>query len=144
MTHHFTTELRTGGQHRALTEGWHLRLIDGPAPLGIAGRHIPALVPGSIPQDLAAAGILPARQAEETPEWITGCSWEYSLDFPFRKAAASPIDLFISGLRSAAEVRLNGHSLGQAKHPDNGLQDIGSRLFHGLNTLKVSVQPAPR
>jgi len=144
MTHHFTTELKTDGQYRALNEGWHLRLIDGPAPLGIAGRHIPALVPGTIRQDLASAGILPAHQAEATPEWIADCSWEYSLDFPFRKAAASPIALVISGLRSAAEVRLNGYSLGEAKHPDNDLRDIGSRLFHGLNTLKVSVHPSPR
>ncbi|TDT74663.1 hypothetical protein DFO47_11222 [Arthrobacter sp. AG258] len=141
MTHHFTAELRAGGKYRALNNGWHLRLIDGPAPLGIAGRLIPTLIPGSIALDLATAGILPGRQAEATPEWIADCLWEYSLDFPFRKVTVSPTELVTSAHGAVVEVHINGHALGKVEHPDNGLWDIGSRLFHGLNNLKISTQP---
>lgn len=142
MTHLFTAELGAGGRYRALNNGWHLRLIDGPAPLGIAGQLVPAFVPGSISQDLVTAGIFPGCQAEAAPEWIADCLWEYSLDFPFRKVTASPTELVISAHGSVVEVHLNGHVLGKVGHADNGLWDIGSRLFHGLNNLKISTQHA--
>jgi len=142
MTHHFNTELYTDTECRALNTGWHIRLIDGPAPLGIAGRHIPASVPGSIRQDLTTAGLLSSKQAGETPGWITQCAWEYSLDFPLRKPAASPIELVISGLNTAGEVLLNGQPLTQAGQRNPNSLNVGAHLFQGLNNLKVSVVPA--
>jgi beta-galactosidase/beta-glucuronidase len=142
MTPHFNTELYTDTQCRPLDAGWHIRLIDGPAPLGIAGRHIPASVPGSIQQDLETAGLLCATQAEEEPGWITQCAWEYSLDFPLRKPAASPIELVFMGLDTAAEVQLNGQPLSRARQQNPNWRDVGAHLFQGLNNLKVSVLPA--
>lgn len=142
MTHHFNTELYTDTQCRPLDAGWHIRLIDGPAPLGIAGRHIPASVPGSIQQDLETAGLLSEKQAGEAPGWIAQCAWEYSLDFPLRKRTASPVELVFMGLGTAAEVQVNGQPVSRAQRQNPNWCGIAANLFQGLNNLKVSVLPA--
>ncbi|WP_142056911.1 hypothetical protein [Pseudarthrobacter sp. B4EP4b] len=142
MTHHFSTELRTGTRSRPLNAGWHIRLLEGPAPLAVAARHIPASVPGSIRQDLAVAGLLAGQQAESSPGWIRDCAWEYSLDFPWRKGTAAPVELAFQGLDAAAEVHLNGKPLHGAGRQNPDWPDVAAHLFDGLNTLKVALHPA--
>jgi beta-mannosidase len=40
-------------------EGWALEATRGPVPSGIAGRSVPATVPGCTHTDLQAAGLIP-------------------------------------------------------------------------------------
>ena len=139
MTHHFDTELRTGFLCRHLSTGWHMRILEGPAPRAVTGQVIAASVPGTIRHDLATAGLLASVKNEPHHAWIGKCVWEYSLDFPWRNAGTSHTELIFRGLPKMATASINGHLLGVASEKGPQHHDVGALLFEGINTLKVSL-----
>ncbi|WP_223291075.1 glycoside hydrolase family 2 protein [Streptomyces avicenniae] len=99
-----------------LHDGWRLTAVAGPVPDAVAGRDLPAQVPGSTHLDLLAAGLIPdpyLDRVEEDLVWLHRTDWRYTttVDAP----AAAPderVDLVFDGLDTVATVELAGRVLG--------------------------------
>ncbi|WKB55845.1 beta-mannosidase [Eleftheria terrae] len=100
-----------------LHEGWSFRAVDPTVDLlhnidDDAADWMPAQVPGTVYQDLIAAGRIPdpfVGTNETSVQWVADTDWCYRLDFeldPDRLAEA--VDLVFEGLDTFARVWLNG------------------------------------
>jgi beta-mannosidase len=127
---------------QTLHDGWHLTATAGQIPEHVAGRTVPAVVPGSTHLDLLAAGLITdpfLDQAEEELRWIHRVDWQYQSTF----TAASPddgerVDLVFDGLDTVAEITLNGTVLGNTANMHRGYRfDVSDILRDGGNTLTV-------
>ncbi|WP_049568374.1 glycoside hydrolase family 2 protein [Streptomyces sp. SBT349] len=100
----------------ALHDGWHLTAVAGPVPENIAGRTVPAQVPGSAHLDLLAAGLIPEPyldRAEEELAWAHRAHWRYATTVEAGAPAADErVDLVFDGLDTVATVALGGRTLG--------------------------------
>lgn len=147
MTHQFRAELTTGARNRALSSGWHMRLVEGPAPRGVSGQLIPASRPGAISQDLTSVGLLSAAPgcgasgSVQTADWVAHCGWEYSVDFPWRSSGEGSAKLIFHGLGSTALASINGHALQPGPDQEPAFHDVDALLLNGLNTLKITLAP---
>lgn len=147
MTHQFRAELATGGRNRALSSGWHMRLVEGPAPRGVSGQLIPASRPGAISQDLSSVGLLSkasesgAYGSVQSADWVAHCGWEYSVDFPWRSSGEGRAKLIFHGLAPTASASINGHALQPGPGQDPAFHDVDALLLNGINTLKVTLTP---
>lgn len=147
MTHQFRAELATGGRNRALSSGWHMRLVEGPAPRGVSGQLIPASRPGAISQDLSSVGLLfrasesGASGSVQSADWVAHCGWEYSVDFPWRSSGEGSAKLIFHGLVPTASASINGHALRPGPGQDPAFHDVDALLLNGINTLKVTLTP---
>ncbi|MDR6436583.1 hypothetical protein J2790_001704 [Paenarthrobacter nicotinovorans] len=144
MTHQFRAELEMGARNRALSSGWYMRLVEGPAPRRVSGQLIPASRPGAISHDLTSVGLLSAASASMTAQsvdWVARCGWEYSVDFPWRSSGEGRAKLIFHGLSPTASASINGHAL----QPDPGqgpaFHDVDALLLNGINTLKITLIP---
>lgn len=121
---------------------WTLRATDGPIDATIAGRSIPATVPGEVQLDLLAAGIIddPFDGANEKVQaWIGYCDWEYSTTFTWAANGADRHDLVADGLDTAATITLNGTVVGRTQNQHRGYRfDVASLLVEGENELVVA------
>ncbi|WAB84994.1 glycoside hydrolase family 2 protein [Microcella daejeonensis] len=99
---------------RDITEGWTLELAAGrTVPTELAGRTIPAAVPGTVHTDLLAAGLIPDPYLDDNERLL---AWIGSADSVYRtRVALTPtelaherIDLAFDGLDTIASVRLGG------------------------------------
>ncbi|MDV6321553.1 glycosyl hydrolase 2 galactose-binding domain-containing protein, partial [Chromohalobacter sp. HP20-39] len=77
-----------------------------------AARWIPATVPGSVQQDLIAAGLVPDPYRgtnEGAIQWagLTDWEWKRTLAVTPAMLAAGHLDLVFDGLDTFAEVRVN-------------------------------------
>ena len=65
--------------HRPLRDGWSLWAVPGPeVPPAVAGKKIPATVPGCVHTDLLAAGLIPdpfLDRNELALHWIGRTDW---------------------------------------------------------------------
>ncbi|MFI7277110.1 glycosyl hydrolase 2 galactose-binding domain-containing protein [Streptomyces sp. NPDC049879] len=101
----------------ALHDGWRLTAVAGPVPDTVAGRSLPAQVPGSAHLDLLAAGLIRdpyLDRVEEELVWAHRTDWRY--DTTVEAPAAAPderIDLVFEGLDTVATVELAGRVLGE-------------------------------
>src|SRR2546430_13252151 len=102
--------------HQFLHDGWQLSASTGPIPAHIAGRTVPAQVPGSAHLDLHAAGLIPnpyLDRAEGELVWAHRTGWRYTLTFDAdAPAPGERVDLAFDGLDTVATIELNGHPLG--------------------------------
>ena len=128
-------------------DGWRLRAVGGPVPGLIAGRRLPARVPGSTHLDLIAAHVIPdpyldGHEAELA--WMHRVDWEYTT--VFHAGAAAPgerTDLVFDGLDTVATVELNGDVLGHTANMHRGHRfDVRNSLREGANELTVSLKSA--
>ncbi|WP_037578025.1 glycoside hydrolase family 2 protein [Phaeacidiphilus oryzae] len=133
--------------HQTLHDGWQLTAAGGPVPEHIAGRTVPAQVPGSAHLDLLAAGLIPdpyLDRAEEELAWAHRAAWRYTLSF--EAAAPAPgerVDLVFDGLDTVAEVRLNGWLLGSTANMHRSYRfDVREALRAGANELVVEFRSA--
>ncbi|MEU4482623.1 glycoside hydrolase family 2 protein [Micromonospora sp. NPDC023966] len=130
-----------------LHEGWSLRAVPGPqVPAAIAGRAIPATVPGCVHTDLLAAGLIPDPYLDDNERalaWIGRTDWIYTTAFDHAPGRDDRIDLVCAGLDTVATVSLNGVEVGRTENMHRGHRfDVGALLRAGVNTLAVRFDSA--
>ncbi len=84
-------------------------------PVGLLD-WLPATVPGTVQQDLLAAGLIPdpyIGMHEKDIQWVGELDWLYrcTFDLPDEVAAAPTIDLVCAGLDTEATLWLNDHEV---------------------------------
>jgi beta-mannosidase len=133
--------------HTPIHEGWRLAAADGEAPEYLAGRLLPARVPGSVHLDLMAAGVIddPYLDRNEADlAWMHRVGWRYST--VFEAAAPHPgerVDLVFDGIDTVGTVELNGHVLGHTANMHRGYRfDVREVLRGGGNDLAVTLASA--
>ncbi|MFF8412963.1 glycoside hydrolase family 2 protein [Streptomyces omiyaensis] len=93
-----------------LHEGWSLRH---------EGALLPARVPGCVHTDLLAAGVIPdpfLGTNETAIAWVGRRAWSYVTELPARTGGHERSELVFEGLDTAAEVLLDGESLGSTRN----------------------------
>ena len=89
--------------------------IAGDVPDDIAGRTIPAAVPGCVHLDLLAAGLIADPYLDENElavGWVGRVDWRYETAFDWAGNHDDHIDLVASGLDTVATIELNGSAIG--------------------------------
>ncbi|PSL03245.1 beta-mannosidase [Haloactinopolyspora alba] len=97
-----------------LHDGWTVRPVGGPVPGPLAGRDVPATVPGCVHTDLLAAGDIADPFLDDNERklaWIGSCDWEYRTRFTWSPDGHDRHDLVFEGLDTVATVTLNGREL---------------------------------
>src|SRR5664279_4122042 len=100
-----------------LHDGWTLHAAGGPVPEDLAGRQVPAQVPGSVHTDLLTAGLiddpyLGLNEADLT--WMHRADWRYQ-----RQLAVPPVDvderadMVFDGLDTVATITLADTVIGR-------------------------------
>lgn len=129
-----------------LVQGWRVTALDGPVPASIAGRDIPATVPGCVHTDLLAAGLIAdpfLDENEETQFWVGSTSWRYAVDIDL-PAGPGRTDLRLDGVDTISEIRLNGRPIGSTRNMHRRYRfDLRPALQAGRNRLEVDFA-APR
>jgi beta-mannosidase len=130
-----------------LHDGWLLSATTGPVPAHIAGRTVPAQVPGSTHLDLLAAGLIPdpyLDRAEQELAWAHRTGWRYALRFDAPALVLDErADLAFDGLDTVATIELNGHVLGATANMHRSYRfDAREALRAGANELVVSFRSA--
>ncbi|GAA2435829.1 glycoside hydrolase family 2 protein [Streptomyces macrosporus] len=133
---------------QTLHDGWQLSAIAGPVPEHVAGRTVPAAVPGSAHLDLLAAGLIPdpyLDRAEEELVWTHRTDWRYTL--AFETEAAGPeerVDLVFEGLDTVATIALDGTTLGGTAnmHRSHRFDVRAALAAGGAHELTVSFRSA--
>ncbi|MEV4478878.1 glycoside hydrolase family 2 protein [Micromonospora coxensis] len=130
-------------------EGWTLRAVPGEqVPAAVAGRTVPATVPGCVHTDLLAAGLIPEPflDANETQlTWIGRTDWVYRTTVEHEPGGDDRIDLVCAGLDTVATVTLNDVEVGRTENMHRGHRfDVTSLLRSGPNTLTVRFDSAYR
>ncbi|MEH1053862.1 glycoside hydrolase family 2 protein [Micromonospora sp. CPCC 206171] len=134
---------------QTLHEGWTLRAVPGPqVPDGIAGRAVPATVPGCVHTDLLAAGLIPdpfVDDNEAALAWIGHTDWVYETTFDRRAGDDERVDLVCAGLDTIATITLNAVEVGRTENMHRGHRfAVGALLRPGANTLTVRFDSAYR
>ncbi|NEE00682.1 glycoside hydrolase family 2 protein [Phytoactinopolyspora halotolerans] len=118
-----------------------LRAAGGPVPPDVAGRDVPATVPGSVHTDLLAAGLIPdpyLDDHERLVAWIGRCDWEYRTTFSWSPDGHDRHDLVFDGLDTVATVTLNGHELARTANQHRTYRlSADDALLDGANELVV-------
>ncbi|MFF4892142.1 glycoside hydrolase family 2 protein [Micromonospora chersina] len=127
---------------QTLHEGWVLRAVPGPqVPPEVAGRAVPATVPGEVHTDLLAAGLIPDPYLDDNENglgWIGRTDWVYETTFDRRPGGDERVDLVCAGLDTVATVTLNGTEVGRTENQHRGYRfPAGPLLRPGANTLTV-------
>ncbi|WP_346536091.1 glycoside hydrolase family 2 protein [Micromonospora sp. DPT] len=134
---------------QTLHEGWTLRAVPGSqVPEGIAGRTVPATVPGCVHTDLLAAGLIPdpfVDDNETALAWIGRTDWVYETTFDRRAGDDERVDLVCAGLDTVATITLNGVEVGRTENMHRGHRfAVGALLRPGANTLTIRFDSAYR
>jgi beta-mannosidase len=115
-----------------------------------AGAWYPAAVPGTVANDLLAAGEIPNPYFERNSrliEWIPARTWVYRKVFTVDAARRGQrAQLRFEGIDYAAQIFLNGHDLGAHSGmyvPALFDVDGGMLNYGGENVLAVVILPAP-
>jgi len=122
--------------------GWTLQAVAGPVPPEIAGRTVPATVPGSAHTDLLDAGLIPDPYLDTNETdliWAHRTDWRYTSTFAAAPAAdGERVDLVMQGLDTVATVTLNGQVVASTANQHRSYRvDVGRLLADGENTLTV-------
>ncbi|WDZ90968.1 glycoside hydrolase family 2 protein [Nocardiopsis sp. HUAS JQ3] len=130
-----------------LHDGWLLSATSGPVPENVAGRTVPARVPGSTHLDLLAAGLIPEPYLDSNETelaWMHRAGWRYSLTFEADAVEdGERVDLAFDGLDTVATVELNGTVLGTTANMHRGYRfDVRDALRAGTNELVVDFRSA--
>jgi beta-mannosidase len=123
-----------------------VRATAGPVPPEVAGRTVPATVPGCVHTDLVTAGLLadPLLGANEQDQfWVGSTEWTYETEFTI-DSVADRTDLRLDGIDTFAEVRLNGKFVGETRNMNRRYRfDLRPALREGSNHLEIAFS-APR
>ncbi|MFG1847174.1 glycoside hydrolase family 2 protein [Micromonospora carbonacea] len=127
---------------QSLHEGWLLRAVaGGQAPPQVAGRSVPASVPGCVHTDLLAAGLIPDPYLDDNETalaWIGRTDWVYETTFDAPAGDADRVDLVCAGLDTVATLAVNGVEVGRSENMHRGYRfAVADALRPGANTLTV-------
>ncbi|MGC8780393.1 MAG: beta-mannosidase [Anaerolineae bacterium] len=120
--------------------------LTGPWQFRRAGTDewLPAQVPGGVHTDLLALGRIPdpfVADNEKRVQWVAESDWEYRRTFSADAAllAEEKVFLVCDGLDTLAEVRLNGHLLGQTDNMFRRYEwEVKPLLRAGENELAIA------
>nr|WP_238425079.1 glycoside hydrolase family 2 protein [Micromonospora parastrephiae] len=134
---------------QALHDGWTLRATsEAQVPGTIAGRAVPATVPGCVHTDLLDAGLIPDPYLDDNElalAWIGRTDWSYQTTFVHRAGDAERVDLVCAGLDTVATISVNGVEVGRTENMHRGYRfDVRSLLRDGDNDLVVAFDSAYR
>src|SRR5688500_4194266 len=121
-----------------LHRGWRLRAVGGPVPHALAGREVPARVPGSSHLDLMAAGLIPdpyLDRNEAALTWMHRLDWRYTTTFEAEAARPGErVEIVFDGIDTAGTVELNGELLGRTANMHRSYRfDVRKSLREGRN-----------
>ena len=132
----------------ALDTGWQVRIdpADGDAVKAhpAAARWLAATVPGSVQQDLIAAGIVPDTFVgvnEVGIQWVGLTGWQYrrTIDVSSAMLARGHLDLVFDGLDTFARVAVNGTPLIVADNAHRRWRTEAKSLLQvGANTITIA------
>ncbi|WP_428961551.1 glycoside hydrolase family 2 protein [Micromonospora fluostatini] len=134
---------------RTLHDGWTLHAVPGsPVPTVLAGREVPASVPGCVHTDLLAAGLIPDPYRDDNEvglSWIGRTDWVYRSTVDWTPGDDDRVDLVCAGLDTVATVTVNGAEVGRTENMHRGYRfDVRSLLRPGGNTVEVRFDSAYR
>ena len=144
MTRMTRTTLDLGGSD------WTLRNVSTPhadaegVPADVAGRDIPATVPGCVHTDLLAAGLIDdpylGDNELKTP-WIGRAGWRYERTFEAgdELIGRDAVELCCDGLDTLAGVEVNGVAVGASTNMHVRQRfDVKGAVRAGRNTLAIT------
>lgn len=136
-----------------ITDGWFFKERNPAVAVadGFAGDSgwLPATVPGTVHQDLLAAGRIPdpfVGLHERDVQWIGERDWLYRCRFtvPADSLSAPAVDLCLDGLDTVATIWLNGRQLLQCDNMFIPLRvSVTALLQAGENELRILFGSAP-
>jgi len=135
----------------ALTAGWTVRAVGGSrfesAPVNVAGRPLPATVPGCVHTDLLAANVIPDPYLDDNEAqlgWIGRTDWRYETTFDRPETDAhTKVELVCAGLDTVARIEVNGTDLASTRNMHRGYRfDVTDRLRPGDNTVAITFTSA--
>ncbi|MBZ0281384.1 MAG: glycoside hydrolase family 2 protein [Anaerolineae bacterium] len=140
-------------QRYSLSANWQLKQRDSARPILSdfeSGEWIPASVPGTVQQDLLAAGRIPdpfVGLNENDVQWVGDADWLYRCTFQVSESdlQATNLDLCFDGLDTFATVWLNEERILES---DNmfvpARVEVKDKLKAGANTLYLQFESAMR
>ncbi|MEU8182178.1 glycoside hydrolase family 2 protein [Micromonospora sp. NPDC049047] len=134
---------------QALYDGWTLRAAPGAeVPDTIAGRAVPATVPGCVHTDLLDAGLIPDPYLDDNElavAWIGRTDWHYRTSIRRPVGEHDRVDLVCAGLDTVATLTVNGVEVGRTANMHRGYRfDVRALLRDGDNDLSVAFDSAYR
>ena len=138
------------GRRRQLHSGWTVQPVDGSAdravPADIAGRAVPATVPGVVHTDLLAAGLIPdpyRDRTEDDIQWIGRTGWRYETRFDWQPGSEDRVDLVCEGLDTVATIQLNDSPVADTANMHRTYRfAVADLLRSGANRLAVTFASA--
>ncbi|MCG5217862.1 glycosyl hydrolase 2 galactose-binding domain-containing protein [Streptosporangium soli] len=129
----------------SLDGDWTLRAVAGAVPPGVAGRELPATVPGCVHTDLLTTGLIEdpyLDRNEETQHWIGRATWRYRRTFDLADDTAQVHELVFDGLDTIAEIRVNGRAVGETANMHRVHRfDVTDVVTAGENTVEIVFSP---
>jgi beta-mannosidase len=127
-----------------LHSGWTVRAVRGDVPDAIAGRTVPASVPGVVHTDLLAAGLIPdpyLDDSEQAVQWIGRADWRYEAEFEVTPTGR--VDLVCEGLDTIATIEINGTVVARTANMHRTYRiDVSGFLRAGPNTVAITFASA--
>ncbi len=103
-----------------LRDGWTVTMAGGSgAPDGVAGRSIPATVPGQVHTDLQREGLLadPTFDRNEADgKWVGRADWAYQRTVDVDLRGHERIDLVCDGLDTVSTLTVDGVTVGTTRN----------------------------
>ncbi|PZF25712.1 glycoside hydrolase family 2 protein [Curtobacterium sp. MCLR17_045] len=107
-------------EREELRDDWTVTMAGGTgAPDGVAGRTIPATVPGQVHTDLEREGLLPDptfHLNEQAAKWVGRADWAYRRTVDVDPRGHERVDLVCDGLDTVAELSLDGVVVGTTRN----------------------------
>ncbi|GAA3435068.1 glycoside hydrolase family 2 protein [Kutzneria kofuensis] len=130
-----------------LDRGWQLTPLGDAVPADLAGRTVPATVPGSAHLDLLSAGLIADPYLDRVADdlaWAHRATWRYRTTFDATAPEAGErCDLVFEGLDTVAVITLNGQELGRTANMHRTYRfDVRDALRAGTNELVVKFRSA--
>ena len=134
---------------RRLDADWSVRLVArgrlAPPDHPDLSAGIPAVVPGSVHDDLLAVGAIDDHDvgtAEDDQHWVGQATWAWSCAFDWNGTEHDHWDLVLEGIDTLGEVHLNGHLLGATANMHRRHRfDVRDLLVPGRNEVEVVIHP---
>lgn len=132
-------------EREELRDDWTVTMVDGAgAPDGVAGRTIPATVPGQVHTDLEREGLLADPtfdRNEDAGKWVGRADWTYRRTVDVDPKGFERVDLVCDGLDTVAELSLDGVVVGTTRNMHRryrfDARDQTGGVGRGSKTLEV-------
>lgn len=132
-------------EREELRDDWTVTMVGGTgAPDGVAGRTIPATVPGQVHTDLEREGLLADPtfdRNEDAGKWVGRADWSYRRTVDVDPKGFERVDLVCDGLDTVAELSLDGVVVGTTRNMHRryrfDARDQTGGVGRGSKTLEV-------